>query len=98
MARLKCLFKNCTCTCYKKNRSKSKICLMCNHHKIWHEKTKPPSDAYLQFCSPREKARKPIYVSDKRFVNMFVPEAIPVVDAVEIPNDCYCPCVVALPV
>lgn len=93
MGRFKCLFKDCQCTCYKKNGINR--CLQCNHHKIWHEKTKPPSDSYLQFCSPRKKARNPTYVSDKIFINIFVPECIPIVEAIEIPQ--FCPCIEALP-
>ena len=99
MSRLKCLFKDCSCTCYKKN--KTTLCLQCKHHKIWHEKTKPPTDSYLQFYSPRKKARIPVYVSDKTFINIFIPEDIPedipIAEAIEIPNDCFCPCVEALP-
>ena len=83
MARLKCLFKNCTCIRYKKNRSKSKICLMCNHHKIWHEKTKPPSDAYLQFCSPRKKLENPFTFQIKIYKYVCT-RSYTVVDAVEI--------------
>ena len=72
MPRFHCEFKNCNCLCYVSNRGK---CLKCNHAKLWHSRRSkgPPKDSYLQFASPRKKARKPIYVSDIHFAEIFIP-------------------------
>jgi len=97
MSRYYCEFKKCTCNQFISN---SKICDICNHSNIWHSKKgKPlPKDCELQFMSPRKNARKPKYAFDIIFTQIFTPEKIPIVEAIEIYPSGFCSEVCALPV
>ena len=98
MSRFHCEFKYCNCNCYVSNKGK---CLDCKHAKLWHSRhcKESPTDGYLQFTSQRKKARRPIYVSDIQFAEIFIP-TIPTVpplpdNIVSLP---FCYCVEVLPV
>ena len=97
MPRFHCQFKNCNCNCYVSNKGK---CLDCKHAKLWHSRRNkgPPKYSYLQFVSPRKKARSPIYVSDIHFAEIFTP-ILPTVPPLPGNDDTslYCFCVEALP-
>ena len=82
-----CEFKNCNCANFI---GKHTLCTLCNHADIWHyNKNKPPSDIELQFLSPRENARIPVYTTER---------IIPIVFAEPIYDYIFCPVVDALPV
>lgn len=82
-----CEFKTCRCLNF---RSKNRICTSCNHANIWHYNlNRPPSDKELQFLSPRQCARVPIYTTNR---------IIPIVIAHPVSDDIFCPVVEALPV
>tara|TARA_Y100000816_G_C26105424_1_gene587238 strand:+ start:3085 stop:3273 length:189 start_codon:yes stop_codon:yes gene_type:complete len=51
-----------------------------------------------QFMSVRKKARQPIYVYEINFPKIFIPQKIPIVEAVEIDPTNFCLEVSALPV
>jgi len=93
--RFHCEFKNCNCNKFKLHCNK--LCFNCNHANVWHsKKSKPPSDYYLAFQSPREMARKPIYERKNLFVRIFEPTvpALPESDNEII----YCEAIEILPV
>lgn len=93
--RFHCEFKNCNCNKFKLHCNK--LCFNCNHANVWHsKKSKPPSDYYLAFQSPREMARKPIYERKNLFVRIFEPTvpALPESDNEII----YCDAIEILPV
>lgn len=93
--RFHCEFKNCSCNKFKLHCNK--LCFNCNHANVWHsKKSKPPSDYYLAFQSPREMARKPIYERKNLFVRIFEPT---VPDLPESDNEIiYCEAIEILPV
>lgn len=94
--RYHCEFRNCLCNKYISNCNN--LCSSCNHSKVWHSlKSRPPSDSYLSFLSPRLPARTPIYERKTIVIQIFEPEVPPLPDLSddEIP---YCTDVVALPV
>ena len=91
MKRFHCEFKNCKCTHFICN---SRLCKICKHSHIWHSK----KQKYSQFISPREKARKPKYVSDIILGQVYIFEPLPLAPAIEVANPCFCPQVYALPV
>jgi len=100
--RFHCEFKNCSCNKFKLHCNKFKLhcnnlCFNCNHANVWHsKKSKPPSDYYLAFQSPREMARKPIYERKNLFVRIFEPT---VPDLPESDNEIiYCEAIEILPV
>jgi len=97
MTRYYCEFKKCECNEFY---SKTNICDNCNHANIWHSKKSksPPKDGKLQFMSPRKNARRPNYVYDIIFAQIFTPEKIPIAEVVEIVPTSFCPKVCALPV
>ena len=96
MSRYYCEFKKCTCNQFISN---SKICDICNHANIWHSKKckTPPKYGKSQFMSPRKNARKPKYAFDIIFTQIFTPEKIPIVEAVEIDPLNFCSKVCSLP-
>ena len=100
MSRFHCEFKNCNCICYVSKKGK---CLNCNHAKLWHSRYRnkgPPCDNYLQFVSPRKKARKPVYVSDIYFAEIFTPilPSVPPLPDNDIDvSSLYCSCLEDLP-
>ena len=70
--RYHCEFKNCECKDFKKHCNN--LCYNCKHSKIWHSsKSKPPTDSYLSFISPRFPARTPIYVKQHIKISIFMP-------------------------
>jgi hypothetical protein len=92
--RYHCIFKNCSCNKYKLRCSGRCIC---NHGKVWHSRyKKPPCDEYLSFVSPRQLARKPIYIKKYLNIEVFLPKVPP------LPSDdeeiVYCPAYIELPV
>ena len=91
MSRQSCEFKNCKCT---KFVSKKKLCDICNHHRLWHSKKKYNT----QFESPRKNARKPQYVSDVIFGQVFIFEPLPLAPSIEVANPYFCSDVPSLPV
>lgn len=97
MTRYHCEFKECECNEYIYN---SGVCLNCNHGKIWHSRRCKNNSKYgkSQFMSPRKNARRPNYVYDIIFAQIFTPEKIPIVEAVEIDPIGFCTEVCALPV
>ena len=55
----KCIFSNCNCNCYLKNKNcKLNLCILCYHADVWH-KIKDN-----QFVSSRPQCRKPVYVHE----------------------------------
>ena len=101
MTRYHCEFKNCCCRKYISNNN---ICDCCNHAKVWHSRTNNNESKYgkSQFMSSRKKARQPFYVNEiiypTIYPRMFIPQQIPVVEAVEIDPNNFCPEICALPV
>mgnify|MGYP000964876659 CR=1 FL=1 len=96
--RFHCEFKKCDCHTFILHCNN--LCLTCQHAKLWHsKKSKPPTDSYLSFISPRIPARKPIYTNVIPHIQIaiFVPEvpAIPVSDEDGID---YCINVESLPI
>ena len=94
--RYNCEFKN--CYCHKFINNNNNLCQNCNHSKIWHaKKTKPPSDDYLSFTSPRKPARsgRYTYLFFPVSIGIFIPEAVavPVEECVE-----YCTNFDSLPI
>tara|TARA_B100000900_G_scaffold356535_1_gene326364 strand:- start:3384 stop:3674 length:291 start_codon:yes stop_codon:yes gene_type:complete len=95
--RYHCEFKNCSCDKYIKLIND--VCTSCNHGKVWHARhSKPPSDAYLQFYSPRKSARKPtyqkipvveilhpvIYINESKLNNYIFDKLCPTVEALPV--------------
>ena len=95
--RYHCEFNNCYCRQYILHCSNK--CFECNHANIWHSsKSKPPSDSYLSFVSPRLSAHVPSYTHNSPIqIAVFVPE-VP-----SIPDDSdnviiYCKTLELLPI
>ena len=83
--RTKCEFK--TCGCDKFITYHNNICNTCNHHLIWHKNKKevnPPTDS---FVSPRQNARKPIYVTTIKRSTIHVAVEVFVPITPELPTD-----------
>ena len=71
-----CEFKNCKCRHFKQHCNN--LCVYCKHANIWHSlNSKPPTDSYLSFVSPRLPARTPIYVKKHIKKAVFIPEVPP---------------------
>ena len=93
--RYHCEFKNCECKDFKKHCNN--LCYNCKHSKIWHSsKSKPPTDSYLSFISPRFPARTPIYVKQHIKISIFMPEVPPLRESDD--ELMYCEAVEVLPV
>lgn len=93
--RYHCEFKNCECKDFKKHCNN--LCYNCKHSKIWHSsKSKPPTDSYLSFISPRFPARTPIYVKQHIKISTFMPEVPPLPESDH--ELTYCEAVEVLPV
>ena len=93
--RTHCEFKNCNCIRFKLHCNN--LCLFCNHANVWHSiKSKPPTDGYLAFQSPREMTRKPHYIYKNIEVNIFQPTVPPLPDSDD--EIIYCEAIEVLPV
>ena len=75
-----------TCKCKYFINGIHKLCGNCNHANIWHSLSKPPTDEFLAFISPRKIARKPIYISYNK-LTIFKPVS-PVIEQKVPPNYC----------